>query len=66
MCAAGVREEYHSLVRHKVLDLIGDMALTGWFWSGHLTAVKAGHPLHNDLARRVMAPAAPERMVSVD
>lgn len=46
------------LVRHKVLDLIGDLALLGGFWTGHVTAVKAGHKLHNRLARQVLAPAS--------
>jgi UDP-3-O-[3-hydroxymyristoyl] N-acetylglucosamine deacetylase len=43
------------LVRHKVLDLIGDLALLGASWTGHVVAVKAGHKLHNALARQVGA-----------
>lgn len=44
-------------VRHKVLDLIGDLALTGLDWVGAVVAAKAGHPLHVALARdlRVLA-----------
>lgn len=42
------------LVRHKALDLIGDMALVGAWWRGRLVAVKAGHALHTDLARAVV------------
>jgi UDP-3-O-[3-hydroxymyristoyl] N-acetylglucosamine deacetylase len=37
-------------VRHKVLDLLGDLALTGFDWSGTVVAAKAGHPLHVELA----------------
>lgn len=35
-------------VRHKVLDLIGDLALIGGgsSWAGHVIAVKAGHATH--------------------
>lgn len=39
------------LARHKALDLIGDLALLGSFWCGHVIAVKAGHPLHTRFAR---------------
>ena len=42
-------------VRHKVLDLIGDLALTGLDWVGAVVAVKAGHPLHVALARELRA-----------
>lgn len=37
-------------VRHKVLDLLGDLALVGAAWTGQVVAVKAGHPLHVELA----------------
>ncbi|MDB5099156.1 MAG: lpxC [Cyanobacteria bacterium RYN_339] len=42
--------------RHKALDLIGDLALVGAQWSGHVVAVKAGHGLHVALARQALAP----------
>ena len=47
------------LVRHKALDLLGDLALLGAWWRGRVVAVKAGHALHVALARRV-ADLAPE------
>jgi len=37
-------------VRHKTLDLIGDLSLCGHQILGHITAHKAGHALHTDLA----------------
>ena len=40
-------------VRHKVLDLLGDLALAGAEWRGQVVAVKAGHPLHVQLANRM-------------
>lgn len=40
-------------VRHKVLDLVGDLALTGSWWVGHVVAAKAGHALHVALARKI-------------
>jgi UDP-3-O-[3-hydroxymyristoyl] N-acetylglucosamine deacetylase/3-hydroxyacyl-[acyl-carrier-protein] dehydratase len=38
-------------VRHKILDLIGDLALVGRRIRGHLIAVKPGHAANADLAR---------------
>lgn len=40
-------------VRHKVLDLLGDLALCGFDWQGSVVAAKAGHPLHVELARKL-------------
>ncbi len=37
-------------VRHKVLDLIGDLSLCGSPLIGHVRAYKAGHALHTRLA----------------
>ena len=37
-------------VRHKTLDLIGDISLCGFPLIGHIKAHKAGHALHTDLA----------------
>ncbi len=38
-------------VRHKILDIIGDLALAGHRIRGHLIAVKPGHSVNADLAR---------------
>ncbi|MFW6369046.1 MAG: UDP-3-O-acyl-N-acetylglucosamine deacetylase [Myxococcota bacterium] len=40
--------------RHKALDAIGDLALFGMPVLGHLTAVRSGHALANELARSVL------------
>lgn len=40
------------LARHKILDIIGDMALTTPFL-GHMVALRSGHTLHVELARKV-------------
>lgn len=37
--------------RHKILDLIGDLALTGLDLRGHIVAYRSGHPLNVELAR---------------
>ncbi len=55
------RDEF---VRHKILDLLGDLALLGRAFDGHIHARKAGHALHIEFARALAAasgrPAADE------
>jgi UDP-3-O-[3-hydroxymyristoyl] N-acetylglucosamine deacetylase len=41
-------------VRHKALDLIGDLALIGKPLLGHVIAEKAGHAMHFALVNRIM------------
>jgi UDP-3-O-[3-hydroxymyristoyl] N-acetylglucosamine deacetylase/3-hydroxyacyl-[acyl-carrier-protein] dehydratase len=38
-------------VRHKILDIVGDLALVGTRIRGHLIAVKPGHAVNAELAR---------------
>jgi UDP-3-O-[3-hydroxymyristoyl] N-acetylglucosamine deacetylase len=40
-------------VRHKMLDLTGDLSLLGHPILGHVVAYRAGHDLHARLARRI-------------
>lgn len=40
-------------VRHKMLDLTGDLSLLGRPILGHVIAYRAGHDLHGRLARRI-------------
>jgi UDP-3-O-[3-hydroxymyristoyl] N-acetylglucosamine deacetylase len=40
-------------VRHKILDLLGDLALLGRPLEGRIYARKAGHALHAELVRRL-------------
>ncbi len=41
-------------VRHKILDVIGDLALVGYPVIGHVVAHRAGHGLHTDLGRAIL------------
>lgn len=41
-------------VRHKVLDLIGDLALAGKRIQGHVVAERAGHAMHTALVSRLL------------
>jgi len=38
-------------VRHKILDIIGDLSLSGKRLRGHIVAIKPGHGPNTDLAR---------------
>jgi UDP-3-O-acyl N-acetylglucosamine deacetylase len=39
--------------RHKVLDLVGDLALLGADLCGHVVAYRSGHPLNVELVRQL-------------
>ena len=41
-------------VRHKILDVIGDMALVGYPIVGHLVAHRGGHALHTAFAAHML------------
>jgi UDP-3-O-[3-hydroxymyristoyl] N-acetylglucosamine deacetylase len=46
---------YHDeFVRHKVLDIIGDLALVGMPVIGHVVAIKAGHALNAQMVARLL------------
>ncbi|MBI5441715.1 MAG: UDP-3-O-[3-hydroxymyristoyl] N-acetylglucosamine deacetylase [Deltaproteobacteria bacterium] len=49
-------------VRHKTLDLIGDLALVGRPVVGHIVAHRAGHALHTALAKKIRQAAASEHV----
>jgi UDP-3-O-[3-hydroxymyristoyl] N-acetylglucosamine deacetylase len=42
-------------VRHKILDLVGDLSLLGNFPIAHFLAYKASHNLHIQLAQEILA-----------
>jgi UDP-3-O-acyl-N-acetylglucosamine deacetylase len=41
--------------RHKLLDLIGDLALAGRPLHGEVTATRAGHAMNHEMARALAA-----------
>lgn len=41
-------------VRHKILDLLGDLALLGTQILGHITVYKGGHFLHSKLVKKIL------------
>lgn len=42
-------------VRHKILDCIGDLALSGLSFNGHITAFRSGHHLNHKMAKELVA-----------
>jgi UDP-3-O-[3-hydroxymyristoyl] N-acetylglucosamine deacetylase / 3-hydroxyacyl-[acyl-carrier-protein] dehydratase len=40
-------------VRHKILDIIGDLSLTGMRFKGHIIAVRPGHGPNTELAKAI-------------
>lgn len=50
-------------VRHKVLDSIGDLYLSGARILGHFHGVKSGHSLNNKLLRKLLSDASSWRIV---
>jgi len=56
------RDEF---VRHKVLDLIGDLALAGHRILGRVVAERAGHAMHTSLVSRLMRDRAAWELVTL-
>jgi UDP-3-O-[3-hydroxymyristoyl] N-acetylglucosamine deacetylase len=52
--------------RHKVLDLIGDLALVGKPLLGHVIAERAGHAMHAALVNRIMSDPTLYEILSFD
>ncbi len=53
-------------VRHKVLDLIGDLALIGHQVLGRVEADRAGHAMHTALVRRLLRDPSLWEMTTMD
>jgi len=54
----------NELARHKVLDLIGDIALVGVRLSAEILAVKSGHALNIEFARKIVGKLGVRQCVS--
>jgi UDP-3-O-[3-hydroxymyristoyl] N-acetylglucosamine deacetylase len=50
-------------VRHKILDVIGDLSLVGYPVVGHLVAHRGGHALHTAFAARILEESDAWRLV---
>ncbi|MBN1522110.1 MAG: bifunctional UDP-3-O-[3-hydroxymyristoyl] N-acetylglucosamine deacetylase/3-hydroxyacyl-ACP dehydratase [Candidatus Aureabacteria bacterium] len=49
----------NEFVRHKILDLMGDLYLIGKYIRGHFIASKSGHPLNVKFARKLKSRLVP-------
>jgi len=52
-------------VRHKILDLVGDLALAGRRIEGHVVAERAGHAMHTALVSRLLKDRSAWEMVHI-
>ncbi len=50
-------------VRHKILDVIGDLALVGYPIIGHVVAHRGGHALHASFAQKILEETDAWRLV---
>ncbi len=50
-------------VRHKILDVIGDLSLVGYPVIGHLVAHRGGHALHTAFAAKILEESDAWRLV---
>ena len=48
------------VVRHKALDLVGDLALCGWRLEAQVTAIRPSHRTNVELARKIRAASLAE------
>ncbi|MBU1486430.1 3-hydroxyacyl-ACP dehydratase FabZ, partial [bacterium] len=51
------------LLRHKILDILGDLSLLGTPLRGHIKAVKSGHALNIKLAKKILSKSKGEEKV---
>jgi len=56
----GLRFE-DEFIRHKILDLLGDLWLLGRPVTGSIKATRANHRLHVELARSILSGCVPDR-----
>ena len=56
----GLRFE-DEFIRHKVLDVIGDISLLGYDIAGKIITYKSGHNLHNLLCKKLLDTLMPTR-----
>jgi len=53
ICKDGLRYP-NELVRHKIMDMVGDLYLVGKRFRAHVLSVKSGHPTHFKLAMAML------------
>ena len=55
----------NEFVRHKVLDVIGDLYLSGYSILGHFKGEKSGHKINNELLKKVFSDKSSYKRISM-
>jgi len=55
----------NEFVRHKVLDVIGDLHLSGYSILGHFKGEKSGHKINNELLKKVFSDKSSYKRISM-
>jgi len=55
----------NELIRHKVLDVIGDLHLSGYSILGHFKGEKSGHKTNNELLKKIFSDKSSFTLVNV-
>ena len=61
----GLRDQ-HEFVKHKILDCLGDLMLTGHKIFGSINCVHGGHQLTNDLLQKFFSDSANWKFTSIE
>jgi UDP-3-O-[3-hydroxymyristoyl] N-acetylglucosamine deacetylase len=56
----------NEFVRHKVLDLVGDISLLNYRILGHIRAYKSGHSLNNLLAKAILSDKSNYELIEIN
>lgn len=55
----------NEFIRHKILDLVGDLSLLGTAIKGHVIAIKSGHTLNIKLVHKIKDQMEQQMMVAI-
>lgn len=55
----------NEFIRHKILDLVGDLSLLGTAIKGHVIAIRSGHTLNMKLVRKIKDQMDQQMMVAI-
>ena len=61
---AGLRYK-NELIRHKILDVIGDLHLAGYSILGHFDGDRSGHKMNNDLLKKIFSDKSSYALVNM-
>ena len=56
----------NELIRHKILDVIGDLHLSGYSILGHFKGEKSGHKTNNELLKKIFSDKSSFTLVNMN